>query len=84
MCTFLGSLETAFSPEAVGKDVAMGRADNQEGKKHVSPVYGLFAPQSGESPEWRKMKMCVLLLPDERAARPSTDASRRPDERSEL
>jgi hypothetical protein len=27
MCTFLGSLEMAFSPEAVGKDEEMGRAD---------------------------------------------------------
>ena len=27
MCTFLGSLEMAFSPGAVGKDEEMGRAD---------------------------------------------------------
>jgi len=51
MYTFLGSLEMALTLGAVRRDEEMGKAGNQEGKKHVSLVYGLFEPQSGDSPE---------------------------------
>ena len=74
MCTFLESHEMALSLGAVRKDEEMGRADLREGKKRPCFVYGLFTPQSGEYPEWRKIKKCVLLLPDERAARLSVEA----------
>ena len=43
-----------------------------KGERQRCPVYGLFAPQYAESPERRKMKECVLLLPEERAASPAT------------
>ena len=62
MCTFLGSLEMAFALGAVGKDEEMGRARPKEEKKHVSLVYGLFAPQSGESPEWLEMKIVCTFV----------------------
>jgi len=38
MCTFLGSLEMAFSPEAVGKNEEMGRADLRR-ERSMSPLF---------------------------------------------
>ena len=38
MCTFLGSLEMAFSPEAVGKTEEMGRADLRR-ERSMSPLF---------------------------------------------
>ena len=78
MCTFLGSPEMALTLRVVGKDEAGGRADLRSGRSSLALFYGLFEPQSGESLEWLQMKMCVLLLTDNRMARPSTGAGRLP------
>ena len=63
-----------------------GNGENRPkgGEKRLCPVYALFAPQSGKSPGWLKIKMCVILLPFERVASQATDTDRRPAETGEL
>ena len=63
VCTFPGSLEMALSIGVVGKDEETGRADLRRGESSLAMFLACLGRNPKESPEWRKMKMCVLLLP---------------------
>ena len=74
MYTFFEWPEMAFSPEAVGKDEQRRRAGLRR-ERSMFPLFMACLRHNRENNrEWRKMKMCVLLLPDERVARPSMGA----------
>jgi hypothetical protein len=72
MCTFPEPPKTALFLGAARIDEETGRADSTRGESSLPSLMACLRHNPKELLEWRKMKLCVILSPDEKAASPAT------------